>query len=160
MEREPVALSAAPLAELRSVAGDGPYGLANAASLPAGPGSYLLLIGLDRPLRLPIHGLSPARLATGWYAYAGSACGPGGLRARFGRHLRRGKVRRWHVDHLTEAAAALWAFPAPGARECDLLRALLARPGFAPAVPGFGSSDCRSCASHLLAAPAGHRGNP
>ena len=51
-----------------------------------------------------------------------------------------------------QAAAALWAFPAPGARECDLLRALLGRPGFAPAVPGFGSSDCRSCPSHLLAA--------
>ncbi len=148
MEREPAAL----LAELRSVATDGPYGLASAASLPAGPGSYLLLIGLDRPFRLSIHRLSPARLATGWYVYGGSARGSGGLRARVGRHLRRGKVRHWHVDHLTEAAAALWAFPGPGARECDLLRSLLARPGFAPAMPGFGSSDCRSCESHLLAA--------
>ncbi len=123
-----------------------------AASLPKAPGAYLLLIRLAEACRLDIPRLPAGRLGPGWYLYAGSARGPGGIRARAGRHLRRAGRMRWHVDRLTAAAAGLWAFPAPGGQECALIDALLARPEFETALPGFGSSDCRRCAGHLLVA--------
>ncbi|SDH56387.1 GIY-YIG nuclease family protein [Roseospirillum parvum] len=89
-------------------------------------------------------------LAPGVYWYAGSAYGPGGLRARLGRHLRRDKAIRWHVDRLTVEPAVEVGFLAfPGAGECALVAALLAAGATVP-VPGFGSSDCRICPSHLV----------
>jgi len=124
----------------------------DAAAIPAIAGAYLLLIRLDAPLRPAIRTLPPTILPPGAYVYAGSARGPGGLRARIARHLRRDKAIRWHVDHLSAAAREIIAFAVPGARECALCRALAATPRFHVPIPGFGSSDCRICPSHLLAA--------
>jgi hypothetical protein len=36
-----------------------------------------------------------------------------------------------------------------------LVRGLLDLPGTSVPLPGFGSSDCRSCPAHLVALPAG-----
>ncbi len=58
------------------------------------PGAYLLLIDLAAPLALAIPRLGVATLAPGRYVYGGSAYGPGGLRARIGRHLRADKTPR------------------------------------------------------------------
>ena len=123
--------------------------------IPKAGGSYLLLIRLRAPL--PLHGrFSGLELPAGWLVYAGSARGPGGLRARLRRHLAREKRRRWHVDQLTTAADALFALPfadaqtAPAPSECALTGALLASGLFEVPVPGFGSSDCRACPAHLL----------
>jgi Uri superfamily endonuclease len=96
-------------------------------------------------------------LAAGWFVYAGSARGPGGLKARLARHLRREKRIRWHIDQLTTRADALLALPfadgpgAPAPTECALIARLLESGLFAPPVNGFGSSDCRACPAHLLA---------
>jgi Uri superfamily endonuclease len=136
------------LAELKSITGCEPCG---AGQLPADPGAYLLAIHLSVPLNLNVSTLEPAVLPVGWYAYAGSAHGLGGIRARVARHFRRDKPVHWHVDSLTMAASDLHAFPVIGGQECDLLGALLERPGCRAAVTGFGSSDCRRCPSHLLA---------
>jgi Uri superfamily endonuclease len=141
------------VASLREVAGSDGCDAASLAGLPARPGAYLLLIRLAAALPLRIGTLPAAVLPAGWYVYAGSARGPGGIRARAGRHLRQGKRPHWHIDRLTEVAATCWAFAVLGGRECDLVRALLARPAFELALAGFGSSDCRHCAGHLLAAP-------
>lgn len=138
------------LREMAAVAGSGAVGRGAAAALPAGPGAYLLLLRLERDLALDIATLGRAGLQPGWYAYAGSARGPGGIRARVARHFRRDKLVHWHVDRLTGAAADLSAFAVPGGRECALVAALRARPGWETPLPGFGSSDCRACASHLL----------
>lgn len=125
------------------------------SAVPAEPGAYLLLIELAAPLALDIPSLGPATLPAGRYAYGGSAYGPGGLKARIGRHLRRDKVQRWHIDRLTAAGRAIGVRAVPGGRECDLVRGLLDLPGASVPVPGFGSSDCRSCPAHLVALPAG-----
>ena len=124
------------------------------------PGAYLLLIELAAPLALDIPRLDPATLAPGRYAYCGSAYGPGGLRARIGRHLRCDKVQRWHIDRLTAAGRVAGVRAVPGGRECALLRDLLARPGVSVPVPGFGSSDCRACPAHLVSLPAGFEAGP
>jgi Uri superfamily endonuclease len=126
--------------------------------LAAGPGTYILLLRLRAPADLPPR--FGGTLPSGVYAYAGSARGPGGLRARCHRHLRQKKSLRWHIDWLSAGAADLMiaGFPDPdrgtstGARigECDLLDGLVASGANMP-VKGFGSSDCRRCASHFVA---------
>ena len=123
--------------------------------LPAVSGAYILLIDLDRPLALDIPTLAPATLPPGRYAYCGSARGPGGLRARLARHLRRDKALRWHVDRLTALGRVTALVAVPQGAECALRAALQAAPGVTAPLPGFGSSDCRTCPSHLLALPPG-----
>ncbi len=112
-------------------------------TIPPLPGAYVLVIRLDTPL---------PPLAPGRYLYCGSAKGPGGLRARLGRHMRKGKKIRWHVDRLTEAGHVEGAYVFEDGNECDLVARLSDLP---IPWPGFGSSDCRRCQSHLLAWPVG-----
>jgi Uri superfamily endonuclease len=118
--------------------------------IPPKPGAYLLVIDLQRAVALTLPGRPTVRLPPGIYLYCGSARGPGGLRARIGRHLRRGKRIRWHVDHLTEEARLCGALLYADRSECRLVTALAHLP--AP-VAGFGSSDCRRCRAHLLRWP-------
>ncbi|WP_343206668.1 GIY-YIG nuclease family protein [Azospirillum soli] len=112
----------------------------------------MLLIELDRALALALPGKPAAVLAPGRYLYCGSARGAGGLRARVGRHFRREKPVRWHIDRLTGAGRLVGAWILPDGDECAAVAVLA---GLPVPVPGFGSSDCRACASHLLAWPEG-----
>ena len=120
----------------------------NPGDLPDASGAYALVLRLARAMRLDIATLGRPVLPPGLYLYAGSAWGPGGIRARVGRHLRHPKARVWHIDHLTEAAAVEDVVAFPGARECAIVAAL---PGAGVPVPRFGASDCRRCEAHLLA---------
>ena len=118
--------------------------------LPPAPGAYALLMDLAAPLTLP----RPAcTLQPGRYVYAGSARGPGGIRARVRRHLRPDKALRWHVDRLTGVAGVAGVVVIPDGRECDLVAALRERDGVEVPCRGFGSSDCRACPAHLLRVP-------
>ncbi len=119
-ETAPVA--AGVLDELRTLAGDPAPCAADAASLPAGPGAYLLLMTIARPLSVRIRTLTPVVLPSGWYVYAGSARGRGGIRAGVKRHLRRGKSPYWQVDRLTEAAEAIVAIASAGMNACSCRR--------------------------------------
>lgn len=122
----------------------------DADGLPATAGAYALLIRLDRPVRPAIRTLAPATLAAGYYLYLGSARGPGGIRARVARHLRRDKPVHWHVDHLTGPGRVTRVIAAPGGNECDLATRALTLDTVTVPVAGFGSSDCRRCSAHLL----------
>lgn len=119
-------------------------------AIPRRPGAYVLAIELYRPIALALSNRPPASLARGCYLYCGSAKGPGGLRARIGRHMRRGKPIRWHVDNLTEAGRVLGVWTIVGGHECQLAGSLAHLP---IPIEGFGSSDCRNCGSHLLRWP-------
>ncbi len=128
-------------------------GEANAETLPALPGTYGLLFRLSKPIRVSIARLGNPELPEGLYVYCGSAKGPGGVRARLGRHLRCEKTIRWHVDHLSLAATEVAGLVVRHDSECEL-RARIQR-GFETLVPvpGFGSSDCRQCPAHLIYLP-------
>ena len=118
-------------------------------------GAYLLTIELSKPVQTNLTRLGSPRLASGNYIYAGSAKGPGGLMARVNRHFRRDKTKRWHIDRLTLKVGALAALLIADGDECDLVRRLLTSGRFETAIPGFGSSDCNTCVSHLLKPQSG-----
>ncbi len=119
----------------------------HADDAPSLPGAYVLAVELAAPVTVTLSGKPPTRLSPGVYFYCGSARGPGGIRARVGRHMRRGKAVRWHIDRLTGAGKVLGAWLFPGGDECELVAALSSLP--AP-IAGFGSTDCTRCYSHLL----------
>jgi Uri superfamily endonuclease len=126
------------------------------AELPAEPGAYALTFNVEAPMALPIATLGEPALEPGLYVYAGSAFGPGGIRARVQRHLRTDKNPHWHIDHLSARAVCVGVKTYPGGRECDLVAELLVSGATVP-VPGFGSSDCRDCEAHLVRLAAGYQ---
>lgn len=125
-----------------------------ADAMPAVPGAYALFLDLGDGREVVWVGRTRGVLAKGAYAYAGSARGPGGIAARVGRHLRTEKAQRWHVDQLTAVARITAVLAWPDGGECAIVRGLTELGGSVP-VSGFGSSDCRQCAAHLLRLPAG-----
>lgn len=113
------------------------------------PGSYLLLLRLDRSRTIRVGKLGRFDFAPGWYVYAGSALG--GLEQRLAHHLHPSRAPRWHVDYLRQVAeiCEVRRFHGRVHRECDLARAVRALATAATPVPRFGASDCR-CPAHLV----------
>lgn len=115
-------------------------------------GTYVLLLALPAPQRILVGRLGVLAFPSGWYAYAGSARGPGGLAARLRHHLRIARRPHWHVDYLRARSliADIWYSPSQHSDEHRWTACLQAMAEMAPVAPGFGSSDCR-CATHLVA---------
>lgn len=116
---------------------------------PAVPGAYVLIIETIKTVSLKVAGKT-ANLPAATYLYFGSAWGPGGLRARVGRHLKVGKSLRWHVDRLSAMGRISGVVTVPDGEECALFRRFSTAPGCTVPVTGFGSSDCGRCPAHLL----------
>jgi Uri superfamily endonuclease len=114
-------------------------------------GTYVLVLRLEAPARLTVGQLGTFDFPAGWYAYVGSACGPGGLRGRLAHHLAPLRRPHWHIDYLRAAAAVatIWCSAGDAAQEHIWAVALAQMPGATVAVPRFGASDCR-CPSHLF----------
>jgi Uri superfamily endonuclease len=127
-------------------------------TLPALPGSYALHIMLCAPLHLFIGRLGRFAFPAGDYIYLGSACGPGGLRARVRHHARDASRPRWHLDWLRPHGilAGGWYVTGRAALECTWSQSLAGMCGAVIPAPGFGASDCRcGCTAHLVAFPGG-----
>ena len=113
-------------------------------------GAYILAIQLIEHTPIKTQSTEQVVLPPGLYAYAGSARGPGGIRARLRRHFRPQKKPHWHVDQLTTAHCTLEALAVVDGDECQLVDLLLSDAGIRTAIDGFGSTDCVVCQSHLL----------
>lgn len=120
------------------------------ASFAARPGTYVLWLWLPQPHTLRIGRLGNAVFAAGYYAYVGSAFGPGGVRSRLGRHWQGGNRPRWHIDYLRQACRVHSAWVSHDVRRLEhaWADALLTLPGARPPLAGFGASDCH-CEAHL-----------
>lgn len=145
-------------------------------TIPALPGAYALQFSLLHSVELEIGRFGELCLPAGEYIYLGSARGPGGLRARLGRHLGPPPAtRRWHIDDLhavAQASAYCYLFDRSAsassgksaplrAIECLWSQALAALPGATTPVRGFGASDCRQgCRAHLVAFPPSRASRP
>lgn len=117
-------------------------------------GTYTLLIELDAPERIEVGALGPRDFEAGWYAYTGTAFGPGGFE-RIDRHrgvaAGRNETRHWHVDYLLgdERSRIDGVCRTPGVdAECRFSDRIDGR-----RVSGFGASDC-DCDSHLVYNPS------
>jgi len=66
-------------------------------------GTYTLLVELATDCTVGFGAAGERHLSAGWYAYTGTAFGPGGF-ARVDRHARvaagHNDARHWHVDYL------------------------------------------------------------
>ncbi len=113
-------------------------------------GAYLLLIKLEHDRRVEIGRLGCFDFAAGYYAYCGSAYGPGGLVARVTRHVSSAKNKHWHIDYLMAHAEIVRVGLKPNGKECSLIEDILRVKGGDIPVQGFGSSDCTLCDSHLV----------
>jgi Uri superfamily endonuclease len=121
--------------------------------LPKAQGTYVLIAYLARTRRLTIGRLGVCRMASGFYAYVGSAFGSGGLRARLRHHLGHTTRPHWHLDYLLAHAEVveIWYAPSDHKQEQGVAEVFQASRRFQIPVPGFGASDYRDRhASHLF----------
>ncbi len=121
--------------------------------LPDERGTYILIASVLRMKRLKIGRLGTYDLLPGFYAYVGSAFGPGGLRARIHHHLESVAEPHWHMDYLLRYAepVEVWYALSGRKREQDLAELLEQASGFRMPIHRFGSSDYRrSRTSHLF----------
>ena len=116
--------------------------------MDASPGTSALVLQSARRVSVTVGRLGAITLSPGTYVYVGSAFGPGGLAARVGRHCRRRKPLRWHIDYVREHMAPLRvACDTSGEKlEHRWAHCLAAQ---AREIPDFGSSDC-ACPSHFF----------
>ena len=130
--------------------------------LPIHPGTYALIIRLSDTFPLVVGKLGRSVFSSGIYVYLGSAHGPGGIKARLGRHLRGGGRIHWHIDYLLEVGevqaygviGSKLTSPAQIPLECQWAQFLTNQDSAEIPVPGFGASDCKAgCQSHLIQFP-------
>lgn len=118
--------------------------------IPSAKGTYLLVLASTGERSVRIGRLGTLELRPGYYVYAGSAFGPGGLAARLGRHLRPSGRLRWHIDYLRAHTVPVEFWTIEGLRrEHRWAAALGSLAGAAIPLAGFGASDC-GCRSHLF----------
>ncbi|MFB3766509.1 MAG: DUF123 domain-containing protein [Methanotrichaceae archaeon] len=113
-------------------------------------GIYTLILRLDREREICVGSLGMISFMKGYFAYTGSARGPGGVK-RVKRHLDvlagLKAVRRWHIDYLlpnTSFEDVVMTYTAQNF-ECAIARRIGDE---LESIPGFGCTDCR-CKSHL-----------
>ncbi len=124
-----------------------------ALELPEERGTYILLAHLSEMKRLEIGRLGAFEFVPGFYAYVGSAHGPGGLRARIEHHLAAVAEPHWHIDYLLRWAkpVEVWFARSDRKLEQDWAEFLQETPVFRSTIARFGSSDYRrSRTTHLF----------
>ena len=132
------------------------------SALPTSPGSYALQLKLNQPEQIQVGKFAQVEFPPGIYIYLGSALGPGGLRARLGRHIMGSEKPHWHIDYLRRFAELqaihylLAGYAIDGlAVECAWSQMLSKFPEADIPLAGFGSRDCHSgCRAHLVRFPS------
>lgn len=117
--------------------------------LPGKSGTYLIGLTLPKKRKIMVGRLGCFDFEPGHYFYLGSARGPGGLKSRVGRHLRRASSKHWHIDYLKRDAHINQIWFTFDNVEHQWAELMAEQPNITAPVPGFGASDC-SCVSHLL----------
>jgi Uri superfamily endonuclease len=121
--------------------------------IPTDKGTYAIYLQLTKSKTITIGKLGQFNFPRGPYIYVGSAFGPGGLQSRLERHIRGSITFHWHIDYLREEAEVNGFLYLINKRnyECRWVQALDELSDTLVPAPGFGSSDCHRCRSHLMA---------
>jgi Uri superfamily endonuclease len=114
------------------------------------PGTYALILVSSSDRLIEIGKLGPLVLKPGYYAYAGSAFGPGGIKARIAHHARISQRPHWHIDYLRSVLLLdeVWYSYDSEQHEHRWADTFSRLKGANLPIAGFGASDCR-CQSHL-----------
>jgi len=120
--------------------------------MQAHPGTYALILLSAAERLIEIGKLGRFTVPPGFCVYVGSACGPGGLKARIAHHERISQRPHWHMDYLRPALhlKEIWYTYDAKRYEHQWADALGRLKGATIPIVGFGASDC-SCKSHLFA---------
>ncbi len=112
-------------------------------------GAYQILFKIESPQKIQIGKKGRFLFPAGFYIYTGSAMK--NLQSRIKRHYSKNKKMHWHIDYLLKHAEILCikVFPSLKREECKINRKTQKLSGAQNIVPGFGSSDCTQCPSHL-----------
>ena len=115
------------------------------------PGTYALILASSSERWIKIGKLGKFLVQPGYYVYAGSAFGPGGLKARIAHHARISQRPHWHIDYLRSNLLLdeVWYSYDSARNEHQWADTFGGLKGATLPIAGFGASDC-SCNSHLL----------
>jgi Uri superfamily endonuclease len=118
--------------------------------LESTPGTYALILSSSADSSVQIGRLGLLHVHPGFYVYVGSACGPGGVRARVAHHRQCAARPHWHIDYLRVVTrlTAIWYAYDTLRREHQWAAGLHQTRGVFIPLQRFGASDC-TCASHL-----------
>ena len=119
-----------------------------------GKGIYCLVLA-GGGVTVRVGALGEIYFPRGFYAYIGSALGPGGVPARVGRHIRKsvtsGSRTHWHIDYLLRDPSfhlvTVYCAETGERMECSVAGAVGGE-----GIVKFGCSDC-NCPSHLFFFP-------
>ena len=113
-------------------------------------GTYIVILKIGTSQDIEVGRIGSHSFKKGYYFYVGSAHGPGGLKARLTRHVKKGKSKHWHIDYIRDAGSIISILVqySKEKKECSWAEKLNSSGLFAIPIYRFGSSDC-SCESHL-----------
>ena len=113
-------------------------------------GTYAIVFSSDQESCICIGKLGKVKIEKGFYVYIGSAFGPGGLRSRINRHLKRGKPNHWHIDYIRDQLLPIgvWYSYASVKEECHWAKILHEFSDSRP-LNKMGATDCK-CPSHFF----------
>jgi len=111
-------------------------------------GIYLLVIKVNKDLKLKVGSLGKIDFKKGIYIYVGSA--QNSLKKRIKRHKLKKKKIFWHIDYLLDNKFSkiikIFYKKADKSQECEVAKKLIK---YGIPIDHFGSSDCK-CKSHLI----------
>lgn len=115
------------------------------------PGTYALILLSASDRLIQIGKLGRFGVPPGFWVYVGSACGPGGLKARIAHHKRIAQRPHWHMDYLRPALhlKEVWYTFDAEQHEHRWAKTLGGLKGACIPIVGFGASDC-NCKAHLF----------
>jgi Uri superfamily endonuclease len=114
-------------------------------------GTYVLILYLSKDENLNIGKLGHFSFESGFYAYIGSAFGPGGIDARLKHHLNPSRNPNWHIDYFKAVAEVkeIWFIEGERYFEHLLANILQEMEGVSVPVKNFGATDCH-CETHFF----------
>ncbi len=113
-------------------------------------GSYSLLIELKTSQKIRIGALGTKTFQKGYYAYNGSAFGPGGFKRvqRHKQNLEKCNKKHWHIDYFLSNPETRYKGVIKSNEDIECSLSAINDEKISK-VSDFGSSDCK-CKSHLL----------
>lgn len=120
--------------------------------VPNLPGSYFLLFELNQSIMVNVGKIKDVTFQKGFYGYAGTAFGSGGLRARIKRHLIQNKKKKWHLDWIRPYLSFIQGWYVVNMNlECIWSQTFLNGDDCFLPLKKMGASDCKlGCPAHFF----------